>query len=579
MEFENIPQAGLSSFSGYGPILSGLTGTATNTFPGGDSNPLNYPLSAIELGNGLGFASEKPGLGFPHDGFAGKRFGIYGADFWKVKPNLTLTLALRYNHISGRTDSDACGLPILESLVPGSSHAPRQPNLNFAPQVGVAWDPFRDGKTSVRMGAGFFYHNFLAENLSFDRSLRIPAGLANSTPVLTTGLVPGINLDITHLIGQPIGNVVDQVVAAQAAYRAANAQAAQNFNPKGTPGFEDPNVINFNTQYGLLAPNLKLPRSVTFNIGIQRNLKGSLFVSVDYIRSVNTHSLLNHDVNYVGAANTFDATAAQGAINATLQACGATNIDAAINDYSQLYPGGATISDTIGRSVYNALQVRFKQDVAHPFRGVRQLTWAANYNLSRNRSTAPDQDVVYNQNAHDNFSPLHYFGPNALDRTHMFSFVSTFDFVGGLRLTMLTRVNSALSNTLTIPLGCGCPAEIFYSDLTGDGTGGDVLPGANVGTFGRSVKVGSLNHTIAGFNNKYEGGFTPAGQALVSSGLMTATQLQQLGGVVQHIALAPTGLQRRQQGELRSAGGLHHLACSRSAGRIVFLARWRSACA
>jgi len=581
MEFENIPQAGLSSFSGYGPILSGLTGTATNTLPGGDSNPLNYPLSAIELGNGLGFASEKPGLGFPHGGFAGKRFGIYGADFWKVKPNLTLTLALRYNHISGRTDSDARGLPILESLVPGSSHAPRQPNLNFAPQVGVAWDPLKDGKTSVRMGAGFFYDNFLVENLIFDRPLRIPAGLANSTPVLTSGLVPGTNIDITPLIGQPIGNVVDQVVAAQAAYQAANVQAAQNFNPNGTPGFEDPNVFNFNTQYGLLAPNLKLPRSVTFNIGIQRNIKGGLFVSVDYIRNVNTHSLLNHDVNYVGAANTFNATAAQAAINATLQACGATNIDAAIKDCSQLHPGGATIadfagkglgspanglyvqtivpnngfafagknpnfgqimlSDTIGRSVYNAVQVRFKQDVAHPFRGVHQLTWAANYNLSRNSSTAPDQDVVYNQNAHDNFSPLHYFGPNALDRTHMFSFVSTFDFVGGLRLTMLTRVNSALSNTLTIPLGCGCPAEIFYSDVTGDGTGGDVLPGTNVGAFGRSVKVGSLNHTITSFNNKYEGGLTPAGQAVVSAGLMTATQLQQLGGVVQPIALAPAG--------------------------------------
>ncbi len=581
MEFENIPQAGLSSFSGYGPILSGQIGTATNTFPGGDSNPLNYPLTAIELGNGLGFASEKPGLGYPHGSFPGKRFGIYGADFWKAKPNLTVTLALRYNHISGRTDSDGRGLPVLESLIPGASHPPRQPNLNFAPQVGVAWDPFKNGKTSIRMGAGFFYDNFLVENLIFDRPLRIPAGLANSTPVLTSGLVPGTNIDITSLIGQPIGSVVDQVVAAQVAYQAANAQAAGNFNPNGTPGFEDPNVFNFNTQYGLLAPNLKLPRSVSFNIGVQRTFR-NLFFSVDYIRNVNTHSLLNHDVNYVGAANTFDSGAAQAAINATLQACGVGSIDAAIADCPGIHPGaGATIadfagnglgspanglyvqtippnsgfafpgknlkfgqimlSDTIGRSVYNALQFRLKQDVAHPFRGVKQLTWAANYNLSRNNSTAPDQDVVYNQNAHDNASPLHYFGPNALDRTHMFSFVSTFDFVGGLRLTMLTRVNSALSNTLTIPLGCGCPAEVFYSDVTGDGTGADVLPGTNVGAFGRNVKVGSINHTISGFNSKYAGSFTPAGQALVGSGLMSAAQLQALNGVVQPLALAPQG--------------------------------------
>src|SRR6201997_308189 len=198
------------------------------------------------------------------------------------------------------------------------------------------------------------------------------------------------------------------------------------------------------------------------------------------------------------------------------------------------------LSNTAGRSVYNAWQVRVKQDIGHPFRGVRQLSWLANYNLSRNDSTAPDQDVVFNQNAHDNFNPLHYFGPNSLDRTHMFSFASTFEFVGGLRLTMLTRINSALSNTLTIPVQCGCPAEIFLSDVTGDGTGGDVLPGTNVGAFGRSVEVGSLNGKINNLNGTYAGQFTPAGQAVVGSGLITASQMQQLGVVISPIQNAPS---------------------------------------
>ncbi len=130
------------------------------------------------------------------------------------------------------------------------------------------------------------------------------------------------------------------------------------------------------------------------------------------------------------------------------------------------------LSDTGGRSVYNALQIRVKQTVSHPFRGVTSVSWLANYNLSRNNSTAPDQDVVYAQNAHDNINPLHYFGPNSLDRTHMFSFATTFNIVGGLQFTALTRINSALANTLTIPYGCSCPAEIFLSDVTGDGTGG-----------------------------------------------------------------------------------------------------------
>jgi hypothetical protein len=587
-EFVHVPEFTFAGFFQNGPMLIGLPGTAP---AGQENNPLAYPLSSITFGNGLGFDSEKSGLGFPRGGFDGKRFGIYLADIWKAKPNLTITAGLRYNRITGRTDSDARGIASLEPLVPGASRPPSQPNLSFAPQLGIAWDPFKNGKTSVRAGAGMFWDNYLVENLIFDRPLRIPGGLANLTPNLTSGVVPGTTIDITSLIGQPIGKVVDQVVAAQNAYQAANAAAAANFNPNGTPGFDDPNVFNKNTLFGILTPNLKLPRSVAMNVGVQRQFKKSLLVSVDYLRNVTTHSLINHDVNNVGAANTLNATAAQTAVATTLQNCGGAGYTLqqaiVVCPNNPLGPGGGPyiprpvnifdfstnglgspgrgqlttfvapnsgfafpgrnanfgqvmVSDTIGRSVYNALQVRVKQDVNTPFRGVRQLSWQAVYNLSRFDSTEPDQDVVFGQNAHDNLNPLHYYGPNALDRTHMFTFASTFEFVGGLRLSLITRIYSALPATLTIP-SCACAADIFLSDVTGDGTGGDVLPGTNVGSFGRSVKVGDLNSKISGFNSTFAGTFTPAGQALVAAGIFTATQMQSLGATIQPIKPAPAG--------------------------------------
>jgi Carboxypeptidase regulatory-like domain len=579
-EFLNIPEAGFASFIGDGPILNALSSaTPANVFPGGAANPLNYPLSAIAFGNGLGFSSEVGGLGFPHGAFPGKRLSFYAADYWKIKPNLTASLGLRYNRITGRTDSDARGLPTLDGLIPGADHAPNQPNLNFAPQVGIAWDPFKNGKTSVRAGAGIFFDNFLIENLIFDRPLRIPGGLANVTPVFTSGVLPGTTTDIATLVGQPIGSVVNQVVALQNAYQAFNAASASTFNANGTPGFNDPNVFNFNTIEGVLAPNLKIPRSFSLNIGVQRQLTPTLFLSVDYIRNVNTHSLVNYDVNDVGAASTLNVPAANAAIAATESQFGCANIQctiangATIQSFSanglgspangelvQSVPpaapgavphfafpgrdpqlGQIMLSNTIGRSVYNALQIRLKQDIAHPFRGVRRLSLTANYNLSRFDSTQPDQDVVFNQNAKDNLNPLSYFGPNSLDRTNIFSFSSTWELWGGLRLSAITRINTGLSTTLTLPLHCACPAEIFYSDLTGDGTGGDVLPGTNLGSFGRTVKASDLNNVIGKFNSTTAGNLTPAGQALVAAGLFSASQLQQLGAVVPSIPLAPRG--------------------------------------
>jgi hypothetical protein len=585
-EYIHIPENTFAGFFQNGPMLLGTPGTAP---AGQEGNPLAYPLTAVTFGNGLGFDSEKSSLGLPYGGFIGNRFGLYLADIWKFRSNITVTAALRYNRITGRTDSDAKGLASLEPLVPGASHAPNQPNHSFAPQLGIAWDPRKDGKTSVRAGIGMFWDNYLVENLIFDRPLRIPGGLANLTPT-TSGSIPGTGIDITPLIGQPIGSVVDQIVADQAAYQALNAEAAKNFNPNGIPGFDDPKVFDKNTLFGMLTPHLQLPRAVAMNFGVQHEFNHHVFVSVDYLRNITTHSLLNHDVNDIGAANTFDETAAATAVATTLANCGQPTVEQAlvvcpnnplgpgasgsytprpvnIFDFStnglgspghgQLttfvlpnsgfaFPGKDVnfgqimLSDTIGRSAYNGLQFRIKQDVNTPFRGVKQLSWQATYNLSRFNSTSYDQDVVFNQNARDNLNPLHYYGPNALDRTNMFTFAATFNITGGFELSAIARIYSAIPITLTIP-SCSCAADIFLSDVTGDGTGGDVLPSTNVGAFGRSVKANGINQVITGFNNAYAGTFTPAGQAVVNAGLFTVAEMQQLGGALQSIPLAPKG--------------------------------------
>jgi hypothetical protein len=115
-----------------------------------------------------------------------------------------------------------------------------------------------------------------------------------------------------------------------------------------------------------------------------------------------------------------------------------------------------------------------------------------------------------------------------------------FTFAHNFRLSYAAHYATALPATLAVP-STGAPGDIFVSDLTGDGTVGDVLPGTNIGSFGRDVKVGGLNQVISNYNNNYAGKLTPAGKALVDAGLFTEAQLDQLGGTAQPIGAAPAG--------------------------------------
>lgn len=114
------------------------------------------------------------------------------------------------------------------------------------------------------------------------------------------------------------------------------------------------------------------------------------------------------------------------------------------------------------------------------------------------------------------------------------------DLRGGFQLGLTGHFDSPLPSNVLLPVSGGA-GGIFQTDVTGDGTGdggvsnrgaGDLLPGTNVGGFGRSFGVNGLNKLINNFNTNMVGQATPAGQVLISNGLFTLNQLQALGGVI-----------------------------------------------
>ena len=193
----------------------------------------------------------------------------------------------------------------------------------------------------------------------------------------------------------------------------------------------------------------------------------------------------------------------------------------------------------IGRSVYNGLQATLKQDMDHPARGVKHMNFQASYSFSKYVSTSRDSDFI--NFAYDNANPLKYIGPNGLDRTHQVSFGGYADLIAGFQLSLISHFDSPLASDLRLPIS-GNAGGIFQTDVTGDGTGdgtfgsngslGDLLPGTNVGAFGRKLGTNGLNQAISNFNTSLVGQLTPAGQAVVNTGLITQAQMTQLGGTI-----------------------------------------------
>ena len=215
----------------------------------------------------------------------------FAQDTWKITPNLTLTFGIRYEYngrVAQATGGNNVEFPAnCSSFVNCIANGVDQPKHYvfdhapmdlFAPRIGVAWDPWGNGKTSVRFGAGLFYDPLASQVW----------GGQHYTPPL-------------YVI----------VSAAQNAAPPLN-QPLYAFGGSANDPYNFPRPASLNGAIGLdshngsvLAPanvvwddeSLRNPQTYSYFLGIQRSITPTLTLELNYVGNVGRHLYAQWNVN------------------------------------------------------------------------------------------------------------------------------------------------------------------------------------------------------------------------------------------------------------------------------------------
>ena len=323
------------------------------------------------------------------------QFELYVQDDWKVRPNLTINVGMRYSLFYQPIDAknelttfdpavySAAMAPTITSgglltinaqgylngLIINGQNSPygskisNQDKSDIAPRFGFAWDPYGSGKTSIRGGYGIFYDATLYG--TFEQNI------FNNPPFVNTVSISSVSLN------DP----------------AAGTAAISN-TPKALRG----TATNFSTPY-----------TQQWSLEVQRQIQSSWLASAAYVGTKGTNLLGIIDINQLPPNFAYNSGFAPTTTNYT-----SSTAELPLN-YLRPYQGYNAINmiEPWFNSNYNALQL-FTQK---RFKGLNQIsasyTWSKNMtDNASDRSNAPQN--TYNFNSGE-------YGPAAYDRKQVFN--------------------------------------------------------------------------------------------------------------------------------------------------------------
>ncbi len=234
---------------------------------------------------------------------------VFAQDEWHVRKNLVLTLGLRYEYSTPKSDTEGRTFSIIPGeqshrfvnaptglVFPGDPGAPKGTNFpdtkNFAPRFGFAWDPTGSGKTSLRGGFGMFYDILKAEdNLQFNGQAPFvgSAGLFFGVPVSPAGP--------TNYMSQPFPNACVSFNDDGTCAQAGVPNSFPSKPPSADVSFAPYVPINSSGFVYFVDPHLRTPYIYQYNLSLQRNLFAGIVMETNYVGS-SSHGLTSlKDIN------------------------------------------------------------------------------------------------------------------------------------------------------------------------------------------------------------------------------------------------------------------------------------------
>jgi len=377
--------------------------------------------------------------------------GAFALDSWKLKPNFTLELGLRYDWFGTPTEGGNRFVvfdPSTVSLI-HTSQPYKQSAFNFQPRLGFSWDVFKDGKTLVR------------------------SAYAIMTDQPITGIVTGLATNPPYSF--PINYVPPRMGPILSFTNAFNLASGQVSPTSISRDYKDAYVQSYN-----------------FNI--QQQLGSDFGLMLGYFGSKGTHLNIDRNIN---------------------QPINGVRPYAALSASSPISPGvplASTIflQDSVGNSNYNALWVTATKRFAKGLQFNTSYTFSKSidYNSRNNQGvTVQDSYNVRNDRGLSDFDARHRW---VLSGVYNLPFKGN-RFVEGWEVSTIVQMqsgnpmnfrttNTALTGAATqrpnvtgeIPTGffpapSGSAAQIGYIPNVGSYL---LNPGNTFGNLGRNVVIG-----------------------------------------------------------------------------------------